>query len=247
MEEEKKVPGATPGEGKKEEEKVAIPGVPQGRFDEIYGKWKSAEEEKALLQQEKDYYKSLQTTPKVETTKKEFDWESFQENPEAVIERKVEEKLRQRENLYVQQTSREKVKERHPDLFNPDGSPNIASPKFKVYDQVVSENPEYLTLKKGPEFAMREMEERLRVEEEKKSKVEEAEKLRLAKEEGKKEEQKRSAEVKGAFTTSATAPKEEEKKVELSESEKRIASRMGMTHEAYAEAKAKKGKNLIMR
>lgn len=253
MENEKKqVPGTTPGEEKKETEEskqAATPGIPQGRFDEVYGKWKTAEEERETLRQERDYYKSLQIPkeePKAEP-RGGFDWDTFQENPEAIIDRRVEEKLRQIKTVESQQVSRDKVREKHPDLFNTDGSPNVTSSKFKIYDRIVSQNPEYFHLRKGPEFAMRDMEEELAVEEQKRIKADEAEKLKQAKEEGKKEEQKRSAEAKGSFTTSATAPKEEVKAVELTVAEKAIAHKMNMTYEEYAKAKAKKASNIIMR
>jgi len=265
MDEDTKLSGANPeaegtktaGAGENQDKGATSSGggIPQGRFDEIYAKWKTAEEEKQAssdeadrLRQENVYYRNLASNPteSVPATQPQADvsWnEKWEQDPEQAgkeLARKeaqaVYQKQRQQEQfMNLKQSSVDKVKARHPDLFNSDGSVNRQSPKFKMYDQVARENPEYINLRKGPELAMREMEDRIASQ----VKADEGDKIQQAKREGALEENQRSASASASYTTSSTAPKDEVKEVSLSDNEKRIASKLGMSATDYASAKGK--------
>jgi len=172
-------------------------GIPQGRFNEVYGKMRAAEEEATRVKQENVLLKSsimggmtpqpgiVQKQPapsqaqgqqesreqKTEMSKQEWnDWN--EEDPYAanewLVKRRVEkEKQGIIANGQKQDFTRDKlasvdvVRQKHPDLFNADGSINATSEKFAVYNQVATEMPQLLDMSKGPELAMLEMERRI--------------------------------------------------------------------------------------
>lgn len=182
----------------------------------------------------------------------------FQENPREALRwegNKIAERERERATQQVetisfrqaQAKSREKLVTTHSDMYlkdssgqvkrNPDGMPllDVTSEKVRIFEEIIQENPGLTKVESGPELAMIKMEKIL---------AQRNIDINKVKEEGVKEGIHKATtavnSAKGAFTAPSSGgnpPSAPSGGSELSESEKRIADKMGVGYADYAAQK----------
>lgn len=217
----------------------------QKRIDQLTARARSAEEKSRMLEEEllsraftnqQPQGQSLPATSHESIFPEDDDYALDPEVKKA-IDKRVEEGVQSAvKKLSFQQEfakSEEKVFQKHKDMLGEDGSYNFDSAKVKKYVSIGRKYPQLKNMADGPTIAMRMMEAEL---EEDRLATERAQ----AFEEGQRQEANRQNKADKAFTGSSTTKKEPVKKVTLTDAERLIAKRMGITEEEYAANKAKK-------
>ena len=219
-----------PAPSKKEGEQTDTPATSQQpqitpeearkRIDRMYARLQ--EERRQRLAAETQL--SLRSAPQPATTTDEDDGEPTpppagtitKQDVEAIVER------RELEKRFID--SEKRVFEAHPSALNEDGSFNMSDPFVQKYIEIGKKNPMLAMIENGPElaaaFADKEMGTDFR-----KGRTAEAQRL--------------ANQPAGAFTTSSTAmtpPVTSD--VQLTDGQKRVARRMGMTDKEYIDSQS---------
>ena len=206
---------------KEKVEKAQIPVSAQERINRMYARLKKEESSHASTKEELD---ALKTSDKPDSS------ENGDEPAEPVtmtvedVDKRVEETLLRREAESQFKTAETQVLLRHPTALNDDGSFNMEDPFTKAYVEVGRQNRFLLTVPNGPEIAETMVEKQLGLNY-KKGREDEAGQLTKAEE---------------ASTGVSTTKSSPQSNYNLSDAEKKVAHKSGMTEKQYFEYKSKR-------
>jgi len=186
----------------------------QKRIDRMYARLQKEREQRLAAEAQ------LATRPHTQTT---TDDDDVTTTPPSLTERDVVDIVERKERDKRFISSEMRVFEQHPDALNEDGSFNMSSPFVQKYIDIGRRNPMLAAMENGPEMAAA-MADKESGFDYRKGRVDEATRL--------------TTQHANNFTTSSTVATPPIGTVEINDTEKRIARRMGLTDKQYLENKA---------